>query len=270
MLNSNPTAFADLNAILCELVTATRAILGDNFCGAYLQGSFAVGDADAYSDVDFLIVTHAEPSDDQVAALRSLHACFPTQDVDWARHLEGSYIPRAALRRPDPSRAPFWYVDNGSPDLERSNHDNTAVVRWVLREHGIALDGPDPASLVERVTADDLRYEVRGTLREYTQELRNSTGSSDEQWSAWLQPHVVLAYCRMLHTLHTGRVGSKLAAGKWALGALDPEWVPLIQRALDDRPDPWLRVHRPADRTLVADTWKFVHYALTYAETRSW
>jgi Nucleotidyltransferase domain len=77
MLNSNPTAFADLNSVLGELVIATQAILGANFCGAYLQGSFAVGDADIYSDVDFVIVTHAEISDDQVEALRSLHARFP-------------------------------------------------------------------------------------------------------------------------------------------------------------------------------------------------
>jgi hypothetical protein len=269
MLNSNPTVFADLNVVLGELVTATQAILGDNFCGAYLQGSFAVGDADIYSDVDFVIVTHTEVNDDQVAALRSLHARFPARDVDWARHLEGSYIPSASLRRPDAARAPYWYVDNGSPDLERSNHDNTAVVRWVLREYGIALDGPDPASLVDIVTADDLRDEVRGTMRKHAQELCAYTGSMVEPWSAWLQPHVVLSYCRMLHTLNTGRVGSKLAAGQWALGALDSDWAPLIQCALDDRPDPWLRVHRPADRALVADTWRFVDYALAYAETTS-
>jgi predicted nucleotidyltransferase len=269
MLNSNPTGFADLNAVLVELVTATQTILGDNFCGAYLQGSFAVGDADKYSDVDFVIVTNAEVSDDQVAALRALHARFPTRDVDWARHLEGSYIPRASLFRPDAAREPYWYVDNGSSDLERSNHDNTVVVRWVLREYGIALDGPEPSSLVDIVTAEELRYEVHGTMREWACALPTYTGSMDEQWSAWLQPYVVLSYCRMLHTLYTSRVGSKLAAGRWALGALDSQWAPLIQHALDDRPDPWQRVHRPADPAVVADTWRFVDYALTYAETKS-
>jgi hypothetical protein len=266
MLNSNPTVYAELNAVLCELVTATQAILGDNFCGAYLQGSFAVGDADAYSDVDFVVVTQTSVNDDQVRALRSLHARFPTQAVDWARHLEGSYIPKASLRRPDPSRASYWYVDNGSPDLERSNHDNTAVVRWVLREYGIALDGPEPASLVDVVSADELRGEIRGTIRETAQELHASTDSLEEPWSAWLQPHVVLSYCRMLHTLSTGRVGSKLAAGQWALGALDRRWAPLIQRALDDRPDPWLRVYRPADRDIIAETLEFVDYALKRVE----
>jgi hypothetical protein len=41
--------------VLHELVTSTQAVLGDNFIGAYLQGSFAAGDWDAHSDVDRLI-----------------------------------------------------------------------------------------------------------------------------------------------------------------------------------------------------------------------
>jgi predicted nucleotidyltransferase len=55
---AQPTAFPDLNEVLRELVSSVQAILGENFCGAYLQGSFAVGDADEHSDVDFIVVTH--------------------------------------------------------------------------------------------------------------------------------------------------------------------------------------------------------------------
>jgi hypothetical protein len=262
MLNKNPTVFAELNAVLDELASMTRTILEDNFCGAYLQGSLAVGDADEHSDVDFLIVTHAAVTAAQEAALRRMHARFPTLDCDWAKHLEGSYVPKAVLRQPDPSRRPLLYVDNGSLEMEWSNHDNTAVVRWALREYGIALDGPEPASLVDEVTTDALRDEIRRTMREKALELRTSTGVSDQQWSAWLQPYVVLSFCRMLHTLRTGRVGSKRAAGHWALSALDGRWATLIQRAIDDRPDPWLRVHRLADGVAVADTKAFVEYAL--------
>ena len=36
-----PTPYADLNAILAELVESARTLLADNFVGAYLQGSFA-------------------------------------------------------------------------------------------------------------------------------------------------------------------------------------------------------------------------------------
>lgn len=266
-LNPTPTVYADLNAVLHELVTTTQAILGDNFCGAYLQGSFAVGDADVYSDVDFVIVTHDAITGTQVAALGAMHARFPTLDVDWAKHLEGSYFSMDALRRVDLARAPYLFVDNGSPNLEWSNHDNTAVVRWVLRNHGITLAGPEPASFVDEVTAGDLREEVRRALLERTRDLRAQQEAPDGAWSAWLQPYVVLTYCRILHTLATGRVESKRAAGQWALSALDGRWERLIQQALDDRPDPWLRVHRPADPARVGETWDFIEHALAHAET---
>ena len=63
------TPFPALDAILDELVTRARQILGANFLGAYLQGSFAVGDADEHSDVDFLIVTQDELTEAQDASL---------------------------------------------------------------------------------------------------------------------------------------------------------------------------------------------------------
>ena len=57
-----PTPISDLNAVLQELVTSSQAILGANLVGVYLQGSFAMGDWDEHSDVDFLIaIDHDVP-----------------------------------------------------------------------------------------------------------------------------------------------------------------------------------------------------------------
>ena len=106
------------DAVLNELVEKASAILGDNFCGAYLQGSFAVGDADEHSDVDFIIVTHDAVGEPAVLRLRALHADLPHRDGNWPQHLEGSYFPKEILRRPDPSYTPLLYVDNGSDILE--------------------------------------------------------------------------------------------------------------------------------------------------------
>ena len=52
-----PTPYADLNQVLLELINSVQVVLKDNFVGAYLQGSFAVGDFDRDSDVDFIIVS---------------------------------------------------------------------------------------------------------------------------------------------------------------------------------------------------------------------
>ena len=86
--------------------------------------------------------------------------------------------------------------------------------------------------------------------------------------SRWKQPYLVLTFCRLLHTLESGRVASKWAAGEWALDTLDPEWSSLIRQALDDRPDPWLRVHEAADRQVADRTLAFVDHAVLEAASR--
>src|SRR5947209_1727122 len=158
------TPFDDLNPLLVELVVGAKEVLGDSFCGAYLQGSFAVGDADAHSDVDFIVVTKDDVTPEQQAELQALHQTLYALPTSWAQHLEGSYIPRKVLRRPDPDRRPLLYLDNGATEFALDNHDNTAVVRWSLREHGVVLAGPDPRQLVDPIAADTLRAEVRWAL----------------------------------------------------------------------------------------------------------
>ena len=151
-----PTPVPELNAVLAALVAGVRPMLGDNFVGAYLQGSFAVGDWDVGSDVDFVFVTQEDVPEALVPALQTVHVRVYDQGPDWARHLEGSYFPAPWLRRLDTTDRPLLYIDNGSRVMERSTHDNTLVVRWVLHEHGVTLAGPAARELVGPVPADAL------------------------------------------------------------------------------------------------------------------
>lgn len=244
-----PTEFADLNELLAELAAGARGALGPRFVGAYLWGSFALGAGDGWSDVDFLVATDGEPEDER--ALQELHARLFERETPWARHLEGSYVPRELLRRVDPARTPLLYLDNGARELVRDPHCNTAVTRWVLREHGIVLAGPEPRELVEPVPAEALRAEARERLRDFADWVRA------EPLSRWDQPYAVLSVCRFLWTLAHSSVASKPQAGAWAAEALAERWRPLIRRALADRPDPWRRVHEQADAATVAETIAF-------------
>jgi predicted nucleotidyltransferase len=252
----NPTAFPELNAVLSQLVAGLRAMLGGNLVGVYLHGSFAVGGADEHSDVDFLVVIERELTEDEQHELRALHERLFQLPSHWAQHLEGSYVPRDRLRRPDPKREPWFYFDNGATEAIWDNHDNSAVVRWSLREHGVVLEGPSPTMLVDSVSGDELRREVRWDIDDYGDWLR-----ARETWSARLQTLAVISYCRILHTLETGVVAPKRESGEWARETLDAEWRDLIQRALDDRPDPWSKVRETADPSLVRQTLDFVDYA---------
>jgi hypothetical protein len=251
-----PTAYPELNAVLAELVDGARATLGDDFCGAYLHGSFATGDADEFSDVDFVIVTHDEVTSDQLHGLQLLHRRLFALESPWAQHLEGSYVPRRALRQMDWSHRSFLFLDNGANELVRDAHCNTAVVRYLLRERGVILAGPHPAGLVDPITPSDLQREARARIQEYA-----AWAYELSAMSRWQQPYLVLTFCRLLFTLATGRVAAKREAGEWAVDSLAAEWAPLVHRALADRANPWERVAQPAEHEAAELTVAFADYA---------
>jgi len=250
-----------LRAVLRQLYDDARAALGANFVGAYQVGSFALGHGDEHSDVDFLVVTDHELDTDQEQAVRSSHAHYPDSPVGWAQHLEGSYVPKAELRRPTAPSHDWLYIDNGQRQMQRSVHDNSAVTRWVLREHGIVIDGPAPETLIDPVTPEQIQQEAVGVIEIWARAL---VDDPDDIANAWAQQHEVLGICRFLYSAVTGSVTAKIPGGQWAIANLDPQWQPLIRRAIDHRPDPWGRAHRPADRQLLDPTRRFVAYGLDY------
>ena len=263
-VNPTPTPYDELNAVLARLVEGAHGLLGDNFVGAYLQGSFALGDFDKSSDVDAFIVTRDDIAPDALPALQALHGQIHDLPSTWAQRLELSYVPAAVLRRrdgqprdppgeprpddwADPATSglptgvyPFWFLGNGERALLRSEHDNTQVARWILRESGVVLAGPSPAELIDPIPAEALKAEVRETLARVLRMTLDEGLALDQRW---LAAFFVLLACRMLHSLETGRVTSKLAAAAWAAAHLDRRWGPLIEAALAVR-------HQPLDARL--------------------
>jgi predicted nucleotidyltransferase len=259
MQQFNPTPYPELNMVLGRLVAGVRAALGASFSAAYLQGSFAVGDFDEDSDVDFLIAVEDELSAAELAGLQALHGAIYDLATPWTQHLEGSYVPRRELRRAAPARRRFWFLNNTARQLELSDHDDSQVVRWVVRERGISLAGPPPQDLIDPVDPADLRREVLATMRDWAAQIFADPTRINNRW---YQPYAVLSYCRMLQTLHTGTVESKPAGAAWAARSLGERWAGLIGRAWAERPDPSFKVRQPADPADLAATLEFIEYAL--------
>lgn len=258
-----PTPYLELNAVLSELFTCVQGALTSEFVGAYLQGSFAIGDFDQHSDVDFIIVIRDELANDHVTALQAMHERIFDLGPEWAKHLEGSYFPTATLHDYRQSATPLWYLDHGSRTLVRSDHCNTIVVRWVLREHGVILVGPSPATLVDPVPVDALRREMKETMRVFGQGILDHP---DRYRNRFYQGYIVLSYCRMLHDLIEGRPRSKRAGAAWAKTNLDSTWGPLIDRAWDCRPNPAVAVREPPDGADYERTLEFVRYIMRESE----
>lgn len=252
------TPYPALDAVLVALLAAQRAELGEELRAVYLQGSFATGGHDEDSDVDLLFVTATPLPDERVAALNALHARVYERPEPWARHLEGSYVDVATLRRYEPGAAPLLFLDNGATSLVRSRHCDTQVVRRVTRRRGIALFGPAPSTMIDPVSDEALRAEVRRKLLDWAEAYR---AEADPMPNRWEQPYALLSFCRMLHTLATGDCHSKGEGADWAAQTLDPEWAEPIRRAWADRPNPSMKARMPSSPADVAATMAFIDYA---------
>jgi len=254
-----PTPYSELNEVLSVLVSRMRQILGNDFVGAYLQGSFAVGNFDFHSDVDFIVVISDELSRNQVSALQEMHDQIYQLDSKWAQHLEGSYFPKEILRDHSKRGIKLWYLDHGARSLIKSDHCNTILVRWIVREKGVTLAGPSPSTLVDRISEELLRAEIFETIIDWGQKILDDPASYNNRF---YQSFIVLSYCRMLRDLHTGCAGSKREGAKWAKTSLDSSWSDLIDGTWAGRPDPAHQVQQPADAQDFARTLEFVKYVM--------
>ena len=276
------THFAELDAVLAVLVRGVRERLGGNFVGAYLQGSFAIGDADAGSDCDFIVAIGRDLTAEEIGGLDQLHkAIHRLPHRPWRHRLEGSYTPLDVLRRwiPTPREPPgepprgtgwldagtgaqgprgypFVYLNHGARFLVRSEHDDTQVVRWSLRERGIVLTGPNPRDLIDPVTPAALGAEMRRIIALCLDVDLQPMDRVYEQ-TFW-----VGLFCRILHTTVTGLVASKKAGAAWAADTLDQRWRGLIERSLASRALPEEQRISPAHPTDVAATREFVAYVV--------
>lgn len=240
----NPTPFPDLNAVLLEFLLRAQRVLDRDLIGVYLQGSIAVGGFDQHSDVDFIVVTTNDLTTPQLNELQTAHRDIYGLDSEWAKHLEGSYFPAEMLRDHAKHGSQLWYLDHGASHLVESDHCNTVLVRWILRERGVVLTGPEPSTLIDPIATPVLRRDIHRAINTWGADILTNP---EDYRNHFYQAYIVLNLCRMLHDLHAGMAGSKRAGAEWAKRHLDNKWSGLIDRAWDGRPNPAVSVRRPAN-----------------------
>lgn len=255
-INSHPTKFDDLNEVLIDLTQNVAKILGDNFVGLYLVGSFALGDADGHSDCDFIVAINHQLTDAQEEAIRKLHDEIPTRPGHWTHDLEGSYALLSDLDTNNSIGRNWLFIDHGHREMEWSSHCNSEMHRWTLYETGITIAGPDPKTITASVDPEIMRKRMRLELQNYLPTLYEWTNFD----IAWTQRYAVTTICRILYSIKTGKVTSKRNALLWGKENLESKWSNLIQHALDERQIGWDPSDVPTP-TSVEETLAFVQYA---------
>jgi len=174
--------------MLGALLPGIRQALEDNLVGVYLRGSLATGDfIPETSDLDVLGVTERPVSDAEFTALVTLHAQLGALPNPFAKRLEMAYIDRASLKRFEPGlRHPT--LGQGETLVWSEHRNNWVLERWTVRKHGVVLFGPDPQTLIDLISSDDLRATVRVRLRDWA-DWANQPDDPD-----WLLPRSHKAY----------------------------------------------------------------------------
>ena len=231
----------EVAGMLDTLLPGIRDRLREKLVGLYLRGSLALGDfIPETSDIDVLAVTEWPVNDAEFATLAALHAQIAALPHPYANRVEMAYIDRAALRRFKPGlRHPT--LGQGEALAWSEHRDNWILERWTVRECGVALLGPDPRTLIDPISSDDLRAAARTRLRDWA----DWADQPDEP--NWLLPrghqaYVVETMCRALATLACNKLQSKPRAVAWAIATLPEPWRSMVERSrawrTDETPDP--------------------------------
>ncbi|MCR4329182.1 MAG: DUF4111 domain-containing protein [Candidatus Roizmanbacteria bacterium] len=263
------TDYPELDKVFYELAYAYKMALGENFVGLYIQGSLAVGDFDMTSDVDFTVIINHDLTEEEVRKVQEVHTKFINRDIRWVKHLEYSFFPLPKFKihssrfengkENNTEERKLWYFDNGHKEIERNDHDNTLVVRWEVREKGITVLGPDPKTLIDPVTPDDLRKEIKEFHEVWTPGF---LANPDEWENRFYQVFFVLHFCRALQDLEEGKITSKKEAMEWGKKNLDSKWHDLIDYSWNERKDENISNKQPANHERWLETLEFVKYAL--------
>lgn len=248
---ARPTPYPDVNEILNLLLLRASAILGQQMVGMYLYGSLSSGDFDpASSDIDFVIVTESELAPEIVSALEKMHTEIWASGLKWAAKLEGSYLPKSLIRCHNPSGPPCPTVNEGAFFVDQRGSD-WIIQRHVIRECGVVLSGPEPKTLIDPVSKDEIRQAVRGVLTEWWFPMLANPSWLAERGSEY-HAYAVISLCRALHALRHGVIVSKPVAAKWAQSQFDNQWSGLIETAL--------RVQSGSQASFLEETLDFLRF----------
>ena len=259
MTTTRTSPMQHIDDLLAGLIPAVQEALGDNLVGAYLRGSLATGEFLDTSDIDFLVATDRPVSEAEAAALIEMHAQLATLPNKYSDRLEGAYIDRASLRRFEPGRR-FLTVECETTLRWKVHETSWLIERWVLREKGVTLLGPDPHALIDPISTEELRDAIRLRVREWAK------WAADPHDPEWLPPrshqaYVVETMCRALYGLALGELASKRQAAAWAASALPKRWRGLVENAVARRAD------ATPDEATIEDVLGFAQWVAAEGET---
>ncbi|MBP3965143.1 aminoglycoside adenylyltransferase domain-containing protein [Paenibacillus lignilyticus] len=201
--------------------------------GLYLQGSIALGGYQSMkSDIDVIVVLNQavinEEDNAKITAIHEeLHAQHPFHLA-----VEGLYTSLSHLsKKAEPAGETFPRLSHGGKkSLHTGYVDPTSA--WILRNHGIAVFGPEASELGIVVEWDEIRGAMNYNLNVYWAGKANRAELyMDEEWIEF----AVLTLARIVYTMEHRSIITKLDAGYYLLQQEPNRWHRVVREAVQIR-----------------------------------
>jgi predicted nucleotidyltransferase len=220
----------DVQAVVEILAAEMHRVLGPDLVGIYLRGSLVTGDFNPEtSDIDLLIVVKQNLNQAEFDRLDRMHRHIQTLPNRYAHQIELAYLPVAEINGFQPGKQ-YVSLERGEPLRWKQLRHNWIVEFWSVREHGVAIFGPEPRSLIEPIAMERVVGAIRLELSNWLDWVE-TWGNPDWQTHAGEMRFAVETMCRALYTMERSSLCSKPAAVSWAQQHLAEPWPGLIAQS---------------------------------------
>lgn len=216
----------------------------------YVEGSIALGEFnERFSDVDFVAILGREATRAEVDALGHIHDTIRKRYPRWM--MMGSYLQLDDLDRSDDRIELRPACHDGVVRLD-GHFELDSVEGWILKNHGIALTGPEPRDLPFTVDWDLIIAKMSANLNTYWASWTRRPDRMVMILSDWGVQWTVLGVLRQFYSFREDSITTKIKAGEYGLACLPARWHRLIREAINVRQGVKSSLYR-------SRTWRAVH-----------
>jgi len=236
-----------LDRIVPTFVDDLRSTLGDQLVAVYVCGSAASGGFDPrLSDLDLVVVTASTVDRLPFQGFAGLIERLARREPDWADRLDVDFVGRETLRTFRDGGGPFFEISHEEP-LQRHDRAEDWLETWFLAlDADWAVLGPPPSEVIAPISIDEFLDVLVDDVQRYVSVVRLD-------WRDDKIAYRLLTVCRLLLSLETRALSSKVEGAEWAAGRY-PQWAASIRAASEVRAGKGTRSFTPEERALLQPT----------------
>jgi hypothetical protein len=200
---------------------------GDIISGIYIYGSLAMS---AYhegtSDIDFIVLLRKEMTAEELIRLKRVHE-KTNDESHYGKQLDGMYLQLTDTNKNSSKLSPYPYCSDGK--ITTGHYDVNAVTWWTLKHHGITLYGIPSEKLEIEVKWTDIEENMKGNINHYWSDKLKKPYLF---LSAEMAEFTILTLCRIICSLETKEIVSKIEAAERLLLKLPEKWHRIMKEGI--------------------------------------